>query len=619
MPDPLPSNSVVQDPSSTSGKITLAVWNCRGLANATPYINHLISDGSDIIILSEHWLWPFNINQLQDIHPDFTGFGVADKRLDEKSLLTRGCGGVGIIWRKSLPITPVSKIMSDRFCVIQLQPDNCGENIYIFGVYLPSCNHPAEEFMEYLADLENAISVLQQTGRVVLAGDFNVHLTESNQSPSRESLVHNCIHRHNLYSVSTSNIASGPNYTFFSSTLHSMVDYILTESSLAGQVASCSVHQHHPLNLSDHLPISVEITLHTRISPPPTVASRPINWAQAIENGDVHGFAEQVSSLTSPFVHATNQSVNELQWEIAFVTRGIIDAATRCLPRKKVKKKKSFVKDERLKDLCKTSKAAWIKWRDAGRPSSGSLADEKKRTKKNVRQFVATARARQERTKIHERDRMFKGNHPLRFKSSSPKAECTKLVVDGQSVTETSDILNTFRSFFGSLAQSEVPSTVSSTSPFKMEASSFGNNEQLLDTEICIEEIENALKILKLGKSGGLDCLSPEHIVYGGEMLKIWMKKIFNRILKLEEIPDCLKEGLVIPVYKRHGKDPLLVSSYRGITLSSVLCKVFEIILLQRLSSRRSRLPRSAADCLSKGSLMHGCHFCYSGDPYQPT
>ena len=37
-----------------------------------------------------------------------------------------------------------------------------------------------------------------------------------------------------------------------------------------------------------------------------------------------------------------------------------------------------------------------------------------------------------------------------------------------------------------------------------------------LTTEIiCVEEIENALKTLKLGKSGGLDSLSPEHIVYG--------------------------------------------------------------------------------------------------------
>ena len=45
--------------------------------------------------------------------------------------------------------------------------------------------------------------------------------------------------------------------------------------------------------------------------------------------------------------------------------------------------------------------------------------------------------------------------------------------------------------------------------------------------------------------------------MYGGEVLKIWLKKIFNRILTLEEVPTCMKEGLVIPVYiKRQGKDP---------------------------------------------------------------
>ena len=42
----------------------------------------------------------------------------------------------------------------------------------------------------------------------------------------------------------------------------------------------------------------------------------------------------------------------------------------------------------------------------------------------------------------------------------------------------------------------------------------------------------------------------------------------------------CMKEDLIIPICKRQGKDPLLIDSYRGIT---VLSKIFEIILLQRL------------------------------------
>ena len=62
------------------------------------------------------------------------------------------------------------------------------------------------------------------------------------------------------------------------------------------------------------------------------------------------------------------------------------------------------------------------------------------------------------------------------------------------------------------------------------------------------------------------------------------MNKLFNRIIALEEIPTCLNEGLIIPVYKGNGKDPLLPDSYQGITLSSVITELFEIVLLQRLT-----------------------------------
>lgn len=58
--------------------INLTTWNCRGLSNALPYLNHLTDEGSDIIVVSEHWLWPFNLNQLQDIPPHYTGFRFAN-------------------------------------------------------------------------------------------------------------------------------------------------------------------------------------------------------------------------------------------------------------------------------------------------------------------------------------------------------------------------------------------------------------------------------------------------------------------------------------------------------------------------------------------------------------
>ena len=38
-------------------------------------------------------------------------------------------------------------------------------------------------------------------------------------------------------------------------------------------------------------------------------------------------------------------------------------------------------------------------------------------------------------------------------------------------------------------------------------------------------------------------------------------------------MPAVLKSGLIVPVYKRGGKDPAKVDSYRGVTLASVLLR----------------------------------------------
>ena len=85
-------------------------------------------------------------------------------------------------------------------------------------------------------------------------------------------------------------------------------------------------------------------------------------------------------------------------------------------------------------------------------------------------------------------------------------------------------------------------------------------------------------------RSKGADGLNSEHLIYGGPSLILWLKKIFNTIILLEEVPTCFKEGIVTPVYKGKGKDPLLTSSYRGITLSSIMAKTLEILILNRMS-----------------------------------
>ena len=87
--------------------------------------------------------------------------------------------------------------------------------------------------------------------------------------------------------------------------------------------------------------------------------------------------------------------------------------------------------------------------------------------------------------------------------------------------------------------------------------------------------------ILKPGKSAGHDLLQPEHLKHGGEVLNIWIQQVCN--VELESVPDSLKLGIVTPIYKGGGKDPLDTNSYRGITLTPVLAKVLESLVLNRL------------------------------------
>ena len=170
-------------------------------------------------------------------------------------------------------------------------------------------------------------------------------------------------------------------------------------------------------------------------------------------------------------------------------------------------------------------------------------------------------------------------------------------------MTGTSDLLNCFRSTFSMLGKSTqgCNQAVSNAchSLGRLDSLSIQNEELILDAAITVDELNFAIKRLKRGRSSGYDNLESEHICYVGEVCKQVFTQIFNAILNLEEIPPSLKFGVIIPLYKGKGKDPLLCNSYRGITVYSNLTKLLEIIILERmqplLEERGLPLPQQTA------------------------
>ena len=79
----IPHAAVFTKPSSQTltphtGSISIASWNCRGFHNSIPYIQHLFSLGVDILILQEHWLWPFQLAQLGSINKNYSFVAVCE-------------------------------------------------------------------------------------------------------------------------------------------------------------------------------------------------------------------------------------------------------------------------------------------------------------------------------------------------------------------------------------------------------------------------------------------------------------------------------------------------------------------------------------------------------------
>lgn len=160
--------------------LTITSWNCRGLSTGIPYLNHIFDSGSDIVVLSEHWLWPYELYKLDEIYSGYRVMGTADSRLTETTDTPHlGCGGVGILWRKSLDVIPMTDIQSDRICGIHIKKtseDNNNVWISVIGTYLPCLDLGTELYCNSLIELERIISKSDRWGPVIVAGDFNAHL-----------------------------------------------------------------------------------------------------------------------------------------------------------------------------------------------------------------------------------------------------------------------------------------------------------------------------------------------------------------------------------------------------------------------------------------------------------
>ena len=99
---------------------------------------------------------------------------------------------------------------------------------------------------------------------------------------------------------------------------------------------------------------------------------------------------------------------------------------------------------------------------------------------------------------------------------------------------------------------------------------------------ITLVEIEKAVREMKPGRAPGLDGCAVECLKQGGMALMEWLERVFNLCLNEGVVPADWRSACIVPLYKGKG-DKAVCSNYRGISLLSVVGKVYAKIIIERI------------------------------------
>ncbi len=102
-----------------------------------------------------------------------------------------------------------------------------------------------------------------------------------------------------------------------------------------------------------------------------------------------------------------------------------------------------------------------------------------------------------------------------------------------------------------------------------------------LDVPVTSDELHDCNKRLKRNKSAGIYGILPEMVKGAGEILHSCLLVIF-RMMLVSQFPNQLSVGLTTAVYKSGNESDM--SYYRGITVGSVIAKLFAMILDHRIA-----------------------------------
>ena len=590
-------DSFTMNAESERNFLSIVSYNCRGFNSVkSGFLNSLLLR-CDILFIQEHWLSDKQLSDLNQINTQFLCHAVCG--FDNSDILSgRPYGGCAILWRSDLRarIEPVNT-GSRRVCAICMRTDSW--SVLFINVYMPyeDGEKRSDDFCSQLTTIEYLIHQHPDC-HIVLGGDFNVDF--SRNWFHTELLTDFCdnlslepVYQHNKYCIDYS-------YNFNMSRFNVLDHFIL--SGILFENAIMSVDAIHcGDNLSDHEPIVMNLRLDNKlVCLSEKIYCDKIAWYKAEDchiteyqstlRDMLHSVKIPVEAIACdyPLCKNINHSI-ELNAYANAITDACLATANAAFPhtsrcgRKPMPGWTEYVEPYRSKSIF------WHNiWIECGRPKTGAVADIMRRTrasyhyavrrvKKNeqeiVRQRFAEAVLCNNNRDLWSEVRRINGNR------AAPAS-----TIDGQSSPDC--ISRIFTDKYKQLYNSVPYSTHEMIDIRNSIEKRISSGDYSEDCRVSSSEITAAITRLKPNKNDGGRGLSTNHFKFACTELAVHTACLFSGLLVHGSAIDDFLCSTTVPIPKGRNVNLTVSENYRGITLSSVFGRIFDLIVLNRYSDK---------------------------------
>ena len=176
------------------------------------------------------------------------------------------------------------------------------------------------------------------------------------------------------------------------------------------------------------------------------------------------------------------------------------------------------------------------------------------------------------------------------LKGQRCSSQMSAFLVNGELITDKNKIRNMWADHFEALGTPSSNTNYDNnffdkvtTSVKEIFESCIRDSFGVLSEPLTYKEVVKVCSNLKFGVSGVY--VDYEHIRYGGPPLWQLMFEIYREFFEKSSASKSLKTGLILPLLKGKGAKANNKDNFCGITLFPTLCKIYEMILLNRLET----------------------------------